>query len=133
MENIINSDTAKADVTRWLDLKKIPASVRKNNVLSIGKLTDAVCDGLISIDDNGFITQTLNFPITDKTGGAVICSSFRYKPRVSFAEMQECMSSGNMNIAIATAIGDAKSSVLYGQMDTTDMNILTAIAVFFYT
>lgn len=132
LEPKIDIETAKADVNRWLDLKKIPNAQRSKNQKSFDHLVMAVMHDGISIDKDGVITHKLNYPIENKEGVSV-CDSFKYKVRLTADEIQACIEAGGDNKIYGAALtsNNAVPSDYFGKIDTTDLNILTSIVVFF--
>lgn len=91
MENtpLVNFETAKSEVTAWLDYKKVSEAERENKKGAIEAMIKYVMDGTFAIDQTTFaITHSLLF---DAAGKKVVT----YKPRVTVAEMH--MHTKNVN------------------------------------
>jgi hypothetical protein len=130
--NKIVREVAEAEVTRWLDFKKIGAKKREDHKDSIDKLIEAVEDGLLTLTDNYEFIQILKFPIGEE--GAV--TELKYKPRINVEAVQLQMQ--GIKVTDATALIGAYLAALTNtpkailkKLDTEDNGIANAIAVFF--
>ncbi len=128
----VTEDIATAEVTKWLDFKKISPSKRTDKKDQIKQLINAIIDGDISINDDQEIVQKLKTPIGDK--GQI--TEFKYKPRITVGAVQQHL----QRIATSDADGrvvcyiqalTGQSSGLIKGLDSVDYDIAQTIAIFF--
>ena len=119
-------------MNRWLDLKKVPTTLRQKNQKAFDHIVSAVMHDAISIDDKGVITHKLNFPIEGKDG-SMVCESFKYKLRLTVDEIEACMKASNDTKVYGSALtsNNPVPSDYFGKIDTTDLSILSSVVVFF--
>lgn len=126
----IGLEVAQAEVTKWLDRKKIGNSERKAREFQIETLTSAVQDGLLSLDEKGW-KQKLNFPLDD-----VGVKELTYKDRMTANDNIDATSKADgdpklvMSYFISHLTGEAAE--LIRKLDTVDYKIASAIGIFFY-
>lgn len=135
MKEVVNILTAEADVTNWLDAKKIKPAEREKNKDFINTLIDAVMYGQLSIDaDTRVITQKLDFPLDDGKGNITL-GTLTYQPRAAMGNLLS--KTGNLK-GISMAVYIAYASTLTGEIiatlnriDSEDFKVLQAITAFF--
>jgi len=128
----VAKDVAAKEIERWLDAKKVNERKREAYADSIETLTDAVSDGVLTVDGEHNLVQLLKFP----TEGEVPVTSLKYKPRLKVAtihlHLQGVKTSdadGRILAYIAALTGTPKEIVR--SLDTEDYSIGQAIAIFF--
>lgn len=134
MKEVMPIEQAEAEVTAWLDKKKITNTRRSNAKTIIENLVEAVQYGTLSISGDGAITHTLAFPVEDGKGQTLL-SALVYT-RTTTDETVKAYDALRINIPETQLM--ALVSVLtkqpYGyitKLDSTDLNISKCIAVFF--
>ena len=129
MEGLVSEATAKADVTRWLDYKKISERVRTKSASEIEKLEECVIDGILVIEENQTITHNLLFPLES-------LKELKYKARANSIDFEPY----RKNVAASDVYGQLKaiaagltetSNGIISKLDSEDLKITQAIAVFF--
>lgn len=127
----VNRSVAIQDITRWLDEKKVRESKRTEFKQHIDGLISAVEDGLIIVNEDGTITQSLLWPIGEKEIGELT-----YKMRLNYEMVKPYLKNiqadnGNERlIAYACALTGESSGIL-NKLDSEDSVIMQSIAVFF--
>jgi hypothetical protein len=135
MDIKIATEVATAEVNKWLDLKKIGEKKREDKKDSIDSMIGAICEGMLTIDDRGTITQKLKFPIKDESG-KVELEELKYKPRLSTAQIQACLQGTKLTdlyalpIALISALTDQAKTIIK-LLDSEDSSVGQSIANFF--
>jgi hypothetical protein len=135
MDIKVASEIATAEVNKWLELKKIGEKKREDKKDSIDAMIGAICEGLLIIDEKGFITQKLKFQIKDESG-KVELEELKYKPRLSTAQIQACLAGTKLTdlyalpIALIAALTDQSKSIIK-LLDSEDSSVGQSIANFF--
>src|ERR1700745_753597 len=75
---VVDAETAKAEIEKWLDNKKISPKKREIQKDTIETLVDAVSEGLLIVKEDFSLEQTLKFP----TDGEISIKKLEYKPRL---------------------------------------------------
>src|SRR5690606_13108970 len=127
---VVDFETARADVDRWLDHKRVSPSKRTNMNDSIDTLTDAIMDGYLSIDSECRITQKLRFPLgEDESIGTLV-----FKPRLSNMEAKKYLKDikssdidGRLTSYVSALTGVGKDII--NKLDSEDTGIANAVAV----
>ena len=129
MNGLVSEATAIADVTRWLDSKKISPNQRTKSASEIEKLQECVVDGTLVIDENCTITHNLMFPKEN-------LKTLNYKNRATSLDFEPY----RKNVAASDVYGQLKaiaagltetSNGIIATLDSEDLKITQAIAVFF--
>ena len=133
----VTVEVAGDDVTRWLDGKRIKPMKREIYQNKISDLIMAVMYGDLQINDDLTITHNLNFPIKDKDG-KILFEKLTYTPRLSAAALDQVLNAmtSTTEMANTVAYGAALSGLPIARvwdLETTDINILAAVGVFFTT
>ncbi len=126
-------EVAEAEVTLWLDKKKIFTSQREEQKASIEILIDAICEGVLVLEETtNCFTQTLLFPLE----GELPVKELKYKSRINDKIMQPHLvgvkpsdADGRL-LALLAALTATPKGVL-AAIDSSDKRIGTSIAVFF--
>lgn len=131
-KQIVNIDTATADVNRWLTCKRISGKRQEKLKENIDELISLVSDGSLVINDDCLIVQELLFPIGNN--GEV--KKLTWKPRLTLVDISRASSASSkfdLQDHIASRIAAATSTPLQliKNMDTEDKAVSDAIAVFF--
>jgi hypothetical protein len=135
MKEVLPIEQAEAEVSAWLDRKKILPKRRERLSVSIDNLIEAVQYGIISINDDGSIVHTLQIPVTDNKG-EMVCDKLTYKARIDTDSLLKAIAALKVNIADTQLM--ANIAELTGQpygvitkMDPTDLTVAKSIGVFF--
>lgn len=131
---LIQREVAEADVTAWLDHKKMSSKRREEKKEAIESLIAYVEDGTVIIDkDKGYtLIQNLAFPI----GEQVKIEKLEWKPYGNVGKFQIHMknveSADFTGNAIARACAQTnQSKTIINALDSEDETVLKVIAVFF--
>lgn len=130
-------EAAQEEINKWLDHKRVKASVREVQAPNIETLVSAIQYGEASLNHETMeITQPLLFPLKDKDGGTTVLDKLVFKPRVTVGELQEASQSvkvtdfdGKVLAYMALLSGTAVAYIR--KIDSEDLKIGQAIAVFF--
>lgn len=130
----ITRDVAEAEVTKWLDKKKITASTRERNEDYIETIVDYVMDGTLILEDDFKWTHNLLFPIESDSKATI--ESISYKPRLTDNDTRPKMAGvkagdadGRLTGYICALTGQARGVI--SALDSQDKKIAMAIAIFF--
>jgi len=130
---MINKDTAKEEITRWLDYKKIRPAERESNDIFIERLISAIESEQLVLTENYELDFTLAFPVE---GDGVTLTKATFKPRMSALDRERATKGigsgdgyGRINAIAAELCGQPRGIVK--KLDTEDYKIVEAIAVFF--
>jgi len=131
----VSRDVAEKDLERWLNHKRIGITKRENMRDNIDILVDAVQDGQLVVEEDCKITQKLAFP-PENGEGDVHVSELVYAPRMHFSQIQPKLKGikpGDTEtrlLGYAAALSGQPIGVLR-KLDTVDLAVLQAVAVFF--
>lgn len=139
MENtqeLLGPDLALAEVTKWLDAKKIKSSKRQAFQGQIETLVDGFMDGSLIFDEESQkLTQKLSFPIEDDKG-KVLLDKLVFKPRLRVGELGQYLkgvasddADGRVTAYVACISENAPA--LIRKVDTVDYSLSAAVVVFF--
>jgi hypothetical protein len=135
----ITAEQAEAEVSAWLDRRKVYPETRARYKDSIEILEHALIHGDITIDEKtGEIHHTLLFPLNGDDGSAkdLGVEKFKYKPRMNDKLMRSHL------VGVKSDDGDGRLQALIGALtdqprgiitsiDSADKRIATAIGIFF--
>jgi len=132
MNKAVTNEVAMAEVTAWLDKKKVYPSTRETQKDSIDLLVEAIMAGDLTYDEdkNEFVHKLL-FP--DAVGGV---TEFRYKARLNDRMLIPHLQGVKSNdadgrlLAHTAALTSQPKELLKG-IDSADKKIMMSIAVFF--
>ena len=129
---VVAREVAAQEIEKWLDYKKINDRKREQYKDSIDALIDAVSDGVLTVDEDHNLVQSLKFPI----GNEVTTSKLEYKPRLKVASVHSALqgvktadADGRICAYIAALTSQPKGVIT--ALDTEDYSIGQAIAIFF--
>ena len=128
---------AKLEIEKWLDFKNVSSRKRKKKETknNIETLTDAICDGDLSLDDKHNLVLKLRNPVLDKDG-KIQLKEMTFKPRLLLEDVESHL----INVKPENTIGmlAAYTSALTGinsgmtkKIDTDDNKTAQAIVMFF--
>ena len=130
---VVTREIAEAEITGWLDKKKIMSQQREENKSSIDTLIEAIAEGVLTLDpDTNIFTHKLLFP----TDGEMPVTELTYKPRLNDNMLRQYLSGvkpadvdGRILAYMAALTGKAKG--ILSALDTADKRIATSIVLFF--
>lgn len=132
MEQVVSKEVAQAEITKWLDSKKIGSLKRESQENQINVLVEAICDGFLKVESDCTLVQTLKFETTE---GKPI-KELRYKSRLTLKEVNQHLQSvkatdvdGRILAYAAALTGEAKGILV--RFDTEDSSVMQAIVLFF--
>lgn len=130
--DVVSKEVAKAEIDKWLDYKKVGDRKREALESNIEALCDAICDGVLVVDDKFNLVQKLLFPI----GVETIISELTFKPRMTMASVHNHLNGvkstdadGRMCAWIAALTSKPKDIIK--ALETEDYAIGQTIAGFF--
>lgn len=131
----ITREQAEAEVTAWLDKKKIFQSTRERLEDNVELLIDAIQEGTLVLNqDDWKFTHTLLHPFGSDESAKI--TSLVYRSRLNDKLLKPCVQGVKANdadgrlLAYIAALTD-QSRGLLESMDSVDKKIAMAIAVFF--
>lgn len=132
---IVTREIAVAEVTKWLDAKKVNDKKREAFKDSIETIADAICDGSLSLGEGNVLIHKLKFPV-ETTDGKVAFDSLEYKPRLKMETIHTHLQNVKSNdadgrVCAYIAALASKPKDLIKKLDTEDYSIGQAIAIFF--
>lgn len=131
----VAKEVAQAEVTSWLDFKKISEQKRLKNKSSVEALVDAIIDGSLSLNNDQTFTHQLKFPVKTKEGESTF-SQLVYKPRIKMADVHtklQMVKSDDADGRVACYISALCSLPLavIKELDSEDYGIGQSVAIFF--
>ncbi|HTH58231.1 MAG TPA: phage tail assembly protein [Cyclobacteriaceae bacterium] len=132
----VSLEVASAEVSKWLDSKKISQAKRENKLAgNIEILTNAIADGSLVMNPDDFtFEQTLKFPL--QADGQPEVPKLKFKNRLKVGSIQNGMAGNrpgdmiaNVNTVIAALVSLPKELVKL--LDTEDYEVASNIAFFF--
>ncbi len=129
----ITREAAEAEVTSWLDKKKIFPETRDKFKDHSELIVDAISNGALTLNPESFeFTHTLLFPIGENDG----ITEMKYKARLNDKQINQQMKGvksddvdGRVQALVAALTSQPRGII--ERLDTADKRIATAIAVFF--
>src|SRR5687768_571840 len=132
--NVVDRETAEAEVNKWLEKKKVFQSTIDSEKASIEILVEAIQRGILVYNepDNSF-TYTLLHPLGEDSSVATL----KFKGRINDTMVQKYMKGvsstdgdGRLNATIA-ALTETARGIISG-VDSIDKKVCNAIAIFFF-
>lgn len=125
----LSIELAEAEVNKWIEARKTRDSVIEANKDNITALIDGFKDGLLSLNEDNTITQTLLHPIEG-------LKTIKYKDRLSGFEKQKHTSRAGSDvhsqiIALLAALS-CENSALLNKLDTDDIGVIRSLTSFFF-
>lgn len=131
---VVNYESAKADVEKWLEHKKINDRKKEEKKESIDSLISYFEDGTLALEDDCSITMKLGIPI----GNNGFLKELKFKPRLTVKDISLAKNKGAKSATDPEAFVMDRIVALTGQnrellmnMDTVDHSVCQTIAVFF--
>ena len=127
---VLNRELAEKEVNKWLDSKKVRATVRRENKDNIEAIIDGFEDGLLVLNkETNAIKQTLIFPT-----GAI--KEIIIQPRLKVSERIERLKNAGNDadsrvVAVLAALSGNIAEALKG-MDADDLAVSRNITAFFF-
>jgi hypothetical protein len=123
-------EVAQAEIEKWLDGTKVMGSKRAASKADIELLTDAICDGLLVVNEDFTLTQKLIYPLEG-------VNELTYKARLTVGDpasrLKEFKADDIHGMVLAyVATLTQKPNALIKNIDRKDYRISTAIAGFFF-
>jgi len=133
MNDVISKEVAEEEVTKWLDDLDVSQETRDGHFIApvIKDIVKAVQRGLLVINEDGTVTQTLTTPLA---GGATkeIKYSSRYKIGDWHKKVRGIPKDDSIGIMLAKlSLLSGEVVAVFEKLDNKDYGIATNIAVFF--
>jgi len=134
MKNAVNAmdeKSAKLEVEKWLDFKRVKPKKRTDNEDSIQIMIEAFEEGVLTLDEKTHeITQHLTFEAAGK-------KSVTYKPRLKVGESQRRLkgvksTDGHAMLMAYVSELTGENSAVISDFDSEDYGIARTIATFFF-
>jgi len=133
----VDQESALKDFEKWIFIKKIRDQKRQENAK--GKFEDvivsSIAEGDLSIDENGYITQKLIFPIIDDNGNDIL-TELRFIPRIPVKLLNiklkgvDASDADKRQVAYVSALTQVNMGILE-KLDSEDSRISQAIVMYF--
>lgn len=126
----VDIDTATADITRWLDFKKVSEKKRETKADAIDSLIDSVCEGNLTVGEDCVLKQKLIYPFD----GELKVLELTFKNRLRVDEVKVKSNASEDAFAFITPYVSALTGLPIGvikKMDMEDFKIAQSIANFF--
>ncbi len=130
---VIDRETAFAEVEKWLSAKKIPVSDREKKKEQIETIVAAIQDGRLTLETNLMFKQTLLFPIGSSEKPI---EELTYLNRIT----QESINIRTKNVSPGDLDGRIKAyaaaltrqpDAIIGKLDSADLSLCESIVNFF--
>jgi hypothetical protein len=134
--NKVARQVAELDFTKWLDFRKVGVKKRADSKAQEDEIIAGIESGEIVIEENFYITQKLQHPITNPQGEVTV-SELKFKPRIFVKELNAKLralptqSSPDDRIAGYIAALTEKPFALVGELDTEDYRLSSNIVMYF--
>ena len=132
MSEVVNIDSATAEIDKWLDHKRINEKKREDQKSTIDSLIDAVRFGMLTVDEDFNLVQKLYFPI----GNNQEVEELKYKPRIGVGTVHRHLkglkaddADGRLAAYVAALTNSTKAQI--AALDTEDYGVGQSIAIFF--
>lgn len=125
-------EQAEAEVTKWLDYKKISEDDRVDQADDIQTLVKAISSGVLVMDADCNLIHKLKFPLD----GEMPITELKYKPRIKVASVHSHLqgiksSDGDGRLCAYVAALASQPKDVIKALDTEDYRVGRAIAIFF--
>lgn len=131
----IDQETALKDFERWLSIKKIREQKRQENSKFEDIIISSIIEGDLTIDENGYITQKLIFPVENAEQQPVL-SDLKFIPRIPIKLLNiklkgvDSSDADKRQIAYMAALTQQNMGLLE-KMETEDHRIAQSIIMYF--
>jgi hypothetical protein len=125
----VDPEMAMNEVEKWLDFKRCSAKKREDSKDAIQTLADGISDGLLILNEDFSLTQTLLFSVGE-------IKMLKYRARLKMSDIEQWtanIKAGNTHALIrgyVCALTECISSVIK-ELDTEDNRIAQSVATFF--
>lgn len=132
MSKKLSIEKSIQEINEWLDYKNVRTKRREALKEQIDNLSDAISDGILSIDDQKNIIHKLQVPVGEEKK----IEELKYKARLSDKQkapyMKGVANSDSFGMIHATigALTETPRAII-SALDSEDMNIARDIAIFF--
>lgn len=129
--NTVDTETARADVEKWLDIRRVTEKQRANVADAVNTLVELFESGRLRLNENTEIVHTLIFP--------EYCNDIEeltYKTRIRVDEIEQCRALAKKNEteyqrAIIAKLANIAPAEIKG-MDAADWTIAQSVYSFFF-
>ena len=122
-------EAAQAEFERWAyETKKLRPVALKKHADACENFIDALCDGTLTIEEDGSIIQKLAFEIAGKT-------QLKYKPRLTVGELSRALDSRGTDTEKArkmVSILTGEMTTVLEKIDSNDWAVANSVTVFYY-
>ena len=126
---VLSLELAESEVQKWMDAKKVRASIRESNKDNIDGLVEGFKDGLLTLHDDNIIKQTLIHPIEG-------LKTIEYKSRLTAQDKSKHLSKAGNDVhaqitGLLAALSGQNSGMLM-KLDTDDVAVIRSLTSFFF-
>ena len=130
MSEAMTKEMAIEEFNGWIEKKKIrPSLLEKKDTTKEAResILDALVEGILTISEEGIITQKLNFPVGQT-------EELNYSLRMTASEMDAMNRFKDENGKSRAMIGKLTKTMtaIIDKLDTTDLALSQTIASFYY-
>ena len=130
MNEAMTKEMAIEEFNGWIEKKKIrPSLLEKKDTTKEAResILDALVEGILTISEEGIITQKLNFPVGQT-------EELNYSLRMTASEMDAMNRFKDENGKSRAMIGKLTKTMtaIIDKLDTTDLALSQTIASFYY-
>lgn len=125
----MTQEAAQAEFEKWAyETKRLRPVAIEKHADSCKNFIDALCDGTLTIEEDGSITQRLAFEVAGR-------NQLKYKPRLTVSEMGNALDykggdSGKTRKMVSMLTGEIVG--VLEKMDSTDWAVATSITAFYF-
>lgn len=131
----VSRDSAEAEITQWLDGKKVFASTREGDAgkQNIEELIGFVMQGILEVNDDGTLKHNLVFPLGDTSSIKELVYKQRLNDKMVSPYLKGVSPSDAFGVflAYAAAATDQPKNILNALDSGTDRKVMQAIVFFF--
>lgn len=129
----INNKTARQEVEKWLDFKRVKAKKRQESEDSIESMIESFEDGTLVLKEDHSIDMKLTFEV----GNDKEIKTLNFKPRLTTGEITKRLkvlknpTTDERIMAYISALTGQNTAIL-SELDTEDSRIAQNISIFFF-
>jgi hypothetical protein len=133
---VVAASVAAEDVKKWLDHKRVKPIKREIQIYYINQLVQAVMYGDLVLNEDFTFTHKLNVPVVNGKDGSSIFDKLTYASRLTVQDVSNVLEGMNTRNEISNSIAygaalTGKATGLIGRLDTSDLEVMTAVGIFF--
>lgn len=133
-QNVMDLESATAEVEKWLDHKKVSAEKRAGHKDAIDILIDGLVTGVLCMTDDFHFIQKLTHPLGEKG----MITELKFRPRIKVGDIQKLLTAnkagGDPHVAVSCYIAALTNQpiAVIRALDTEDYHIGQRLSLFFF-